>query len=407
MQNTISELCMYAIEMSVCLIIVYALSYWLKFGGLRQNDGHNLNNIEGLRGISALMVVHQHSKLFYWWFFSTEKWDYQMSRLEFQPAVIAVALFFMITGYLFWKRLIAAGGRPNWVALYCGRVCRLAPIYWVAALGFVLIVLARHEFVARVPFSELAGQVLVLFLSLGVLPLPDLDGDPLAWQVLAGVTWTLVYEWAFYAALPFMAILARDRRPALAFPAAALVVVAAWLWLTPITVGATATPVGAALLFLAGMTVAGLQANGLMLVQPDRVLSVVTAAVLLEVFLIPRCAYDAPTVLSLAIVFYAVVSGGTLFGLLRTPAACVLGRVSYDVYLLHGLVFVAPTLLPGLTGFVAARPYAFSIYSLAVMTVLALVAFWLNAWVEQPVIEWGRRLRGFGRAAGYSERPGA
>lgn len=66
--------------------------------------------IDGLRGYLAVGVFIHHAVIYYRYL--TERiWDNPASSLYTQLGSINVSLFFMITGYLFWGKIISCQGR--------------------------------------------------------------------------------------------------------------------------------------------------------------------------------------------------------------------------------------------------------------------------------------------------------
>lgn len=63
---------------------------------------------------------------------------------------------------------------------------------------FGLVVIAKTGFVLHEPLGDVISAA-AQWLALGIVNLqPDVNGYP-ATHVLARVTWTISYEWAFYA----------------------------------------------------------------------------------------------------------------------------------------------------------------------------------------------------------------
>jgi peptidoglycan/LPS O-acetylase OafA/YrhL len=300
----------------------------------------------------------------------------------------SVSLFFMITGFLFWTKLLSATGNVDWRALYVGRLFRIAPMYLVAVVAMLLIVLAKTGFVLHEPLGDVLGAA-AQWLALGIVNLqPDVNGYS-ATHVLAGVTWTISYEWAFYASLLATVVVARSR--------AHLPLVAAVLVLC--LVGKSlfhSSVLGFAALFLCGMTVASLLNANKALALSDRRSSALAFACLLLIFAASPfnatlSGYGTFATLLLAIFFYCVCSGATLFGLLTTRAAQRLGSISYSVYLLQGIVLTLVFAIPSLRDFAirdAANYWLIGMLCACALVAAAAVTF---ARVEQPCIAFGKR----------------
>ena len=285
--------------------------------------------IDGLRGFLALGVF-----VFHWvvtrGFIESGRWEPPDSRFYALLGPIGVSLFFMITGFLFWEKMLRVQGRPRWAALYIGRLFRIGPMYLFVVVVMLVLVLARTGFVLHEPALAVAASVLQ-WLALGVIDAqPDVNGVRAA-QLLAGVTWTIWYEWAFYASLLLTAHAARARTH-LAF-----VIVALALCLVA-KASMHASSAGFAVLFLIGMATASLLHENLRLHLSDAVSSTLASACLVAVCITAHNGYASTTAIGLALFFYLVCSGTTLFGLLTTTPAHRLGSISYSLYLMQGLV---------------------------------------------------------------------
>lgn len=132
------------------------------------------------------------------------------SRFYIHLGQSGVELFFMITGFLFFSKLLEAkakGGNPDWLRLYVSRVLRLTPLYLVAmaVLFAILAVLSGGKF-AESPYLLIRHAL--QWLAFTVIGNPDVNAIQDTYLV-TGVTWSLVYEWYFYLSLPLLALALR------------------------------------------------------------------------------------------------------------------------------------------------------------------------------------------------------
>ena len=96
--------------------------------------------IDGLRGYLAFFVFLHHGTIWYF-YLRTGMWEAPPSNLYNQFGQSSVALFFMITGFLFWTKLLEAPHKPiDWGRLFVSRVLRLMPLYLCAMLLVLLTV---------------------------------------------------------------------------------------------------------------------------------------------------------------------------------------------------------------------------------------------------------------------------
>lgn len=339
-------------------------------------------SIDGLRGFLAFGVFLHHSAAWYY-YLRTGAWVGYDSHLYRHCGESAVALFFMITAFLFTARLLDARIALDWRRLYVNRLWRLAPLYLFAMLLLSALVAIESGFVLREPPALLlrSGLVWLLF-SIGGQP--DLNGLADTTQRLAGVTWSLPYEWFFYLLLPTIALLL-GRRPA---------------W--PVLI---ASAVLAALVAsgqhnrLAYESFTGGIAAAVIVREPrwrERLSgtagSALAAGCIVLAVVISPSGYSRPSLPLMSIAFIAIACGSSLFGLLRLPAARSLGEISYSLYLLHGALLTI--LFRHVLGLERARllePLQHWLLILACVPVLVLVCALSHRCIEQPGIAMGRR----------------
>ncbi|SEH35445.1 acyltransferase family protein [Magnetospirillum fulvum] len=275
--------------------------------------------LDGLRGALSLLVVLHHS-LIVQAYCATGRYEPPPGNFNNLAGEAAVALFFIITASLYWKRLLG-GARFDWPRLLLGRLRRLGPMYAVAVAILVAIVMAETGFSLRVTPAELAAEI-GQWLSFDFLSLPDINGRPETYFIEV-VVWTLRYEWQFVLCLPLLALFARGRRPWLLY--AAGVALAAF--------GSADTLLYA--YFAAGLIAADLNARK---VLPPRVwagLGLVALGVLLACY---HDIYGLPQVGLITLIFLGASSGCGPWAILRARPLRFLGLISYSIYLLHHMV---------------------------------------------------------------------
>lgn len=348
--------------------------------------GH-VHALDGLRGYSALAVLFYHAAIYHR--FSQENvWAPPPGNAYVLMGTGGVAFFFMITGYLFWCRLIDEKGRPDWVRFYVGRLFRIAPLYYIAMLAMVALVLDQTGWHLNVPVSLFASQ-LAPWLALGVLDPTDINNHPATLLLTAGVTWSLRYEWIFYAVLPFVAVLAGTGliRSSIVF----LAVIAGLLWnlyggpwlMAP---GDSAY----ATMFCVGAACAVAEKAGWTLRLDNRVSSVAVAALLAVLLATCQLAFSSTAIVLLGACFFLIISGCTFFGLLTARPSRRLGDASYGIYLLQGLVLAALFQFPAVRHYASRSPTAHWSVILAGATLLVSSAAAAHLWVERPGIAAGR-----------------
>ena len=346
-----------------------------------------LQAIDGLRGFLSLAVLFHHGAVYHR-YLADGTWALPPSRFYTLLGGGGVSVFFMITGYLFWGRLIDENGRPDWARLYVGRLFRIGPVYLLALLGLLILVMTRSGWRLRVAPAAFL-QELEPWLTLGFLDVTgDINGHPLTFLLTAGVTWSLHYEWLFYLLLPLTAVAAGPGRVRGAVTLAA-VVIGFLLSIRPGPLGPY--PISATL-FLVGMGCATLNRQRWGPRPGNLAGSVAIVLVLLILGWTCETAYTPLSTALLGICFYLASAGCSLFGLLTLRASRRLGDVSYGIYLLQGLVLATVFRSGPIRHFALTSPWrhwAVIAVAAAIVLVLATLA---HHWIERPGISLGKRV---------------
>ena len=344
-----------------------------------------VGTIDGLRGLLALAVFFHHAAIWHQYIIIGE-WRPPPSRFYANLGPAGVSMFFMITGYLFWSQMLKTRGRPNFLKLYVGRLFRIVPLYLVLALIVLVSVgFATHWRLNESPFS--VSNEVARWLAGGVLDVPDVNAYH-ASLISASVTWSLSYEWMFYASLIVTAFFARNPLAGFLLPLVGLITVILLFYC-----GYRLFEAKIALLFSVGMIAAAVReplASAALNGIPQWALSAVAiGAAALAVMGFDGMYGVAPELL-LGVGFLLIVSGATLFGLLLTRPARRLGDISYGIYLLQGPVLLLAFSFPALRVASAASPAVH--WSLTAIAAAALTAFvtLTHSLVERPGIQAGR-----------------
>jgi peptidoglycan/LPS O-acetylase OafA/YrhL len=318
--------------------------------------------LDGLRGYAAFLVYIHHAAI--WYFFArSDVWQLPPSRLYVHFGQSSVAIFFMITGLLFWSKLIAGRTRPlDWRRLYVSRVLRLAPLFVFLVAVLWIVALALSGFRLRVSIPRAALDTLH-WLSFTTTGMPNLNLAPTA--LIAGPAWSLPYEWWFYLSLPLAGVLL-GARPPRGWLTIGLIGVAggAW-WISQ----RGSWPIAAS--FLGGLVTAFLVTRPrLRALARHPAASIVCLAALVASSRFSTPFAPAPLLL-LSAAFAIVACGNTLFGTLEWAVARGLGDMGYSVYLLHGLVlFTAFAVVLGPARTAAMSP----------------LAHWATIWACTPMV---------------------
>ncbi|MFS8100810.1 acyltransferase [Lentzea alba] len=327
--------------------------------------------LDGLRAIAAVMVVFSH--------YGGHKWAPYAGWL-------GVHLFFVISGFLITTLALREEDRNGRVSVrnfWIRRIFRLMPVYYVVLGATVLLYFLRGEFhTARV------DEVLPYYLTF--------NNEYIAAGHIFGHSWTLAIEQKFYIVWPVIAFalgaMPFGRRLSVAFGAIGLLVAAMvvpfYSWGTPsyivILMGCVLaimmhyrrgfavmkylTHPAAGFLFMAGLVVMHFTAmEWLAAFGSDTALILVYGV----------CVF---------LLLPGIFNGGWLAKFLSLAPMRFIGERSYGLYLVQQLAAIV--LMAVMPMFKVER----TLSAIAVTIVSLMIADMLYRWVEQPMIEVGRKL---------------
>ncbi|WP_298283788.1 acyltransferase [Acidocella sp.] len=291
-------------------------------------------SLDGLRGLAALCVFFHHSAIWFQ-FTKTNNWLPPTANFFNQLGQGGVGIFFLLTAFLFWGKL-RDDPWLDWNRLFISRILRLSPLYFVS----MALTAAIAYFAAGQPAAGLTWKDLFSVVSFGGLP--DVFGLRKSFVINAGVTWTLHYEWVYYCALPFMALILRAyKRVSLAgvvgLAVAGAVISGLWYrygvdWHMLIFFGAG---------ILSAEFIRWPGAPWLKTFLVSRWGSLLVLLLLAGLVLTSHTAYTVGAALVYGLIFLPIALGNDMFGVLASATLRKLGEVSYGIYLLQGFVLYA------------------------------------------------------------------
>jgi peptidoglycan/LPS O-acetylase OafA/YrhL len=342
--------------------------------------------IDGLRGYLALAVLAHHFLIWLGLIQFGRGWRAPAFFPFNHLGLGAVALFFMITGYVF-QPWIAKGEITGWPRLAVRRLFRLQPLVLLSVALVVALCFARGGSVG-------AGQLRAVLIWLSCWSEPDLFGIAETGRINAYVLWSLKFEWLFTLfLLPICALAARalrGRAPLWLAPGALLLLVCGANFVAP------GEGVLAPLAMLAPLFLIGMIAHEVLARERVRVWFAgrwrLPLASLGLIFAMARAPTPFPPMqMALYGLFFCCIAARRDLRLLTGLAAQALGAWAYPIYLLHGLFFSLLFVEGG--GLVASAP---PVVALALLPVAACVvvgtAALVHVVIERPMADFGRRL---------------
>lgn len=285
-------------------------------------------SIDGLRGYLAFCVFLHHALIWYL-YTRTGRWESPPPHLFAHFGEASVSFFFMITAFLFYGKLLDNKRRgTDWMDFFVGRTLRLAPLYLVlVCLSMVLVVVTSKG--VRIDSLPHLARVIGHWVLFTAFDEPLINGV-FVQLFMAGVNWSLPYEWYFYLSMPILALGTGQRGK--------------WHHLLLSSAAVVFAIVHAKRLDLMEAFACGIIAaiivrrDGIRQFAPTRTASFAVVACLgVLVYLFPT-AYGFPQRILLVMAFILIAAGADLFGILSARASHALGDLAYGIYLLHGLV---------------------------------------------------------------------
>lgn len=324
--------------------------------------------LDGLRGFLALGVFFNHAVNNYYYNLDGV-WTVGEAPFYEMTGQIGVSLFFMITGFLFWGRVLRSRGSLEVVPLYLSRIRRIVPMYLVSVLMVLAVVAVLSGFSLRTDPFSLVKELRAWF-SFGFMDFGALNGFSDG-HFVNPVYWTLAFEWLFYLSLPFLALFARP-------PWSIVLLVVAFVFCprVPVTLNFVAGGIAALLVHKRWL--------GDWLRRP---LWTPVALAALALAFLASSGYGRAPVAALFVFFLCIVEGNSLFGLLRSAPAKLLGLISYSFYLVHAIVvFVVARAVASLVPFGVLGTFRYWLVAAAAAVIAVLLSSLTYRYVEHPFI---------------------
>lgn len=314
-----------------------------------EGAGSRYDALDGMRGILAICVFVHHAAVSSA-YFETGRWVRPSSYFLARLGSIPVLFFFLLSGFVFWNRVLSSR-EMNWAHFFADRARRIYPAYCLCFIGILATVLWSTGFEVSSPAAFTYGVARWMLVGLPDGALPDLNGFGATGVLNAHVFWTLRYELLFYFSLPALAWFRRGSRIFGLFIGLTVLYFALQHVFEPDRLGEWYAHTSLRFLaylvsaFGGGMLTAWLRhryPHFRVPAVPALFLSVAVLAVLMNLRFFPdtRLGFVVERAMIL-FVFAGVVFGNTFGGILTSRPTLFLGRVSYSIYVLHGLVLFA------------------------------------------------------------------
>jgi peptidoglycan/LPS O-acetylase OafA/YrhL len=362
------------------LLVALALLFFLTGVFKKQLQPVRFLAIDGLRGYLAFFVFLHHASIYYF-AFHTYIWQLPPSNLYSHFGGTSVCLFFMITSFLFFTRLIDYyNKRMDWLKFFVARVLRLYPLYLIALALCFLYAGIDSNFVLLEPVKQIATEA-GHWLLFSIFGQPNINGIADTQSYMVSVLWSLKYEWLFYLLLPSFALIF--------FRSGASVLTMIITLGISLLIILFAYPVVFTLFIFSGGIVAAFAARNEAFSRGARhwFSSIIIILCLIATVVCFNTVSTALPLIILSVAFIGIACGNSFFGLLTFRLSRELGQLSYGIYLLHSLILYA------LFHFCFDREQVVALSALQYWLivsgaggVLIMVCFFLHHYIELPAI---------------------
>lgn len=369
----------------VCIALggLLARLKYFRFLGERKS---RYESVDGFRGFLAISVFFHHFVITYYWKVGGS-WEKPPEDYYQNYGKVGVAMFFMITGFLFTSKLINSKSRVDWVTLYESRFFRIFPLYVFALLATTLIVFHNTEYQINLSFMEMIHQYF-LWLTFQGSTINDYSDT---WKIMAGVYWTLKYEWLFYFFLPVVYFLLRNFNMSSIY---VLLAVALYFNLYSTTFRYYPNSYFATeffLLFAVGGGASHLVNKKIPVDVTRSKLSSFIALILVVFSVFYPNTLDIIHIIGMSLLFILIALGNDLFGLFRLRSTILLGEISYSIYLLHGLVLYLVFTQLAIVDVTELSPDEYSILMPVISVLIVLISSISYLFLEKTSMDIGRR----------------
>ncbi len=321
--------------------------------------------IDGLRGLLSVSVLAHHFYITYVWKISGS-WVAPTQLPINNLGAISVSLFFMITGFLFIRKI--KGGNIIWLDLYKGRLKRIYPLYIFIGIIVLIITLTSTKYEGVGLYRYIKSSLHWVFFSSYQV------GTANTGRMIAGVNWTLLYEWGFYLSLPIIACFLNRKNKVTPMLIVLLPVLIYIFHITSLKI-----------YFLFVLSYLS-TINATVIRNAIARFKVFSSILTLTLFMFTynfTKAYSLLQMILVLLIFIMICNGESLFGFLKLKGMKVLGDISYSIYLTHGLVLYISFSIVKIYDFNNGLLSYYLYYPLIVLVTI-LVSFITYSFIEHP-----------------------
>lgn len=320
-------------EVLLTLLIISALYFSVKIANVFVKltiENVKYPAIDGVRGYLGFFVFLHHA---YIWnhYLKYHVWENPKSNFFNHLGQTSVALFFIITSFLFTTKLLQTKKTAfEWKKYILSRFYRLTPIYLFTISIFLIIVSLLTNFEMRDTLqNNIKNGLSWIFFSVSGPVNINLLTDTS--KINAGVTWTLPYEWMFYLLLPIIGLFYKvkvDLKTLIIFSLLFILIF-----------HLNNSVVENFIPFIGGIVCAMVLNNPKMNINWSHYKFAILGIIVLILSVVSFNSGKKiiPVIVS-TFLLLLIAHGNSFFGILTTTFSRKFGQITYSFYLIHGLV---------------------------------------------------------------------
>lgn len=329
-------------SLAIPLSCFYLMSKFSFFNKRMANDiPGKYAYLDPLRGLAAICVFIHHSVMVYnqhvmgsfgpYGIFTYESINIRKVYIYFGQA--SVMAFFVITGFLFFGKLINAENQLNVRAFYESRIRRLVPAMFSCLFIYLFVCYSLRD---ESHHAELSTYIVSWF-SFGFIGIPKLSDSIPGWSVTAGILWTLVLEWKFYLLIPFLSYLIVSKKTAVVFLFSSVALILYLLYIKNIN----EKDASIYLCFLSGLAISLIHKYCAKFTEgwiKHPLTALFCLAFFYYTFSLNTESYNLQVTVSIFFSLLIVTSGNSFFGVLKNASLHWAGKCSYSIYIMHAIL---------------------------------------------------------------------
>ena len=371
----------------LCLISGFIAAYTIRNLIAPENfqSGRHAN-LNGLRGFLSLIMFVCHASTWQQ-YLADGRWRISDSPSLIIPGQTGIVLFFMITGFLFAKKYLDKKNQEiDWIKTYCSRILRLYPAYLGSmAILIAIISIKKIKLGDFTKDFELTPYIQwILFTIPGAPPLNKFQETNI---IMVGVTWSLVFEWAFYFSLPMIAAILGTKKSWRAIFLCAIPLITT-LYLIPFY------GLVYFMIFIGILCAIFDKYTKFQNILNKKIFSIAALAILItNGFVNNETSYTGSSITAIGFAFVIFSSGNDLFGFLNKKSTQVFGMGTYSIYLLHGpLLYLTFTTTQTSTHKIIESNELFWAIIILISPILVLLSTFSYVFIEAPAMKYQEKL---------------